>query len=77
MASTESSSSHRACSARREEKSGQGRLLGAELGCRLTEIRRHRGLTQADVAARMGVGTSRINQIEKGKVSTRDVLAGT
>jgi transcriptional regulator with XRE-family HTH domain len=31
-------------------------------------------MTQAQVAARMGVGKSRISQIEKGRVSTRDVL---
>ncbi len=31
-------------------------------------------MTQAQVAARMGVGKSRISQIEQGRVSTRDVL---
>lgn len=31
-------------------------------------------MTQAQVAARMSVGKSRIGQIEKGRVSTRDVL---
>ena len=40
----------------------------------LAEIRRRRGMTQAQVAARMGVGKSRVSQIEKGRVSTRDVL---
>jgi transcriptional regulator with XRE-family HTH domain len=38
------------------------------------EIRRRRGLTQAQVAERMGVGKSRVSQIEQGRVSTREVL---
>jgi transcriptional regulator with XRE-family HTH domain len=31
-------------------------------------------VTQAQVATRMGVGKSRISRIEKGRLSTRDVL---
>ncbi|MEZ5090178.1 MAG: helix-turn-helix transcriptional regulator [Micropruina sp.] len=33
------------------------------------------GLTQADVAERMGVTKSRVSQIERGEVSTVDVIA--
>jgi transcriptional regulator with XRE-family HTH domain len=48
-------------------------MLAVARGWRLAEIRR-RGFTQAQVAVRMGVGKSRVSQIETGKVSTRDVL---
>jgi DNA-binding XRE family transcriptional regulator len=57
-----------------EFEAGKEQMLAEARGWRLAEIRRHRGLTQAEVAARMGVGKSRVSQIEKGRVSTRDVL---
>ena len=41
----------------------------------LAEVRRARGLTQQQVADRMGVTKGRISQIERGKVSGHDVLA--
>jgi transcriptional regulator with XRE-family HTH domain len=41
---------------------------------RLAEIRRRRGFSQVQVAARMGMGKSRVSQIESARVSTRDVL---
>jgi DNA-binding XRE family transcriptional regulator len=57
-----------------EFEAGKAQMLAEARGWRLAEIRRRRGMTQAQVAARMGVGKSRISQIEKGRVSTRDVL---
>lgn len=42
---------------------------------RLAERRSALGLTQADVADRMGVTKSRVSQIERGEVSTVDVIA--
>jgi DNA-binding XRE family transcriptional regulator len=57
-----------------EFEAGKEQMLAEARGWRLAEIRRHRGLTQAQVATRMGVGKSRISQIEKGRVSTREVL---
>jgi DNA-binding XRE family transcriptional regulator len=42
---------------------------------RLAERRTALGLTQADVADRMGVTKGRISQIERGEVSTVDVIA--
>jgi DNA-binding XRE family transcriptional regulator len=57
-----------------EFEAGKEQMLAEGRGWRLAEIRRRRGMTQAQVAARMGVGKSRISQIEKGRVSTRDVL---
>lgn len=43
-------------------------------GWRLAELRKRRGLTQAQVASRMDISVSRVSQIEKGDVSTRDVM---
>jgi len=42
---------------------------------RLAERRTSLGLTQAEVAERMGVTKSRVSQIERGEVSTVDVIA--
>ena len=50
-------------------------LLNELVGHRLAEVRRARGLTQQQVADRMGVTKGRVSQIEQGKVSGQDVLA--
>ncbi|HEY3877558.1 MAG TPA: helix-turn-helix transcriptional regulator [Trebonia sp.] len=44
-------------------------------GHRLAERRKTLGLTQADVAERMGVTKSRVSQIERGEVSTIETVA--
>jgi DNA-binding XRE family transcriptional regulator len=44
-------------------------------GRRLAERRKALGLTQADVAERMGVTKSRVSQIERGEVSTIETVA--
>ncbi|SDT76639.1 Helix-turn-helix [Actinoplanes derwentensis] len=44
-------------------------------GYRLAERRKQVGLTQMDVAERMGVTKGRVSQIERGDVSTVEVLA--
>ncbi|MQA25544.1 MAG: helix-turn-helix domain-containing protein [Micromonosporaceae bacterium] len=54
---------------------GKQELLAEALGHRLAEIRRNRGLTQQDVADRMGITKGRISQIEQGKISGQDVVA--
>jgi DNA-binding XRE family transcriptional regulator len=59
---------------REDFEAGKEQMLAEARGWRLAEIRRRRGLTQAQVAERMGVGKSRVSQIERGRVSTRDVL---
>jgi transcriptional regulator with XRE-family HTH domain len=59
---------------REEFEAGKEEMLAEARGWRLAEIRRRRGLTQAQVAERMGVGKSRVSQIERGRVSTREVL---
>jgi DNA-binding XRE family transcriptional regulator len=55
-------------------EAGKQQMLAEARGWRLAEIRRRRGLTQAQVADKMGVGKSRVSQIERGRVSTREVL---
>lgn len=54
---------------------GKQELLAIAIGARLAEVRRARGLTQQQVAERMGVTKGRVSQIEKGKISGQDVLA--
>ena len=57
-----------------EFEAGVGRLRDRAQAWRLMEMRKHRGLNQAQVAERMGISVARISQIEAGDVSTRDVL---
>ena len=52
-----------------------GEMLDQARGWRLAELRKRRGMTQEQVAARMGISESRVSQIENGDVSTQDVLA--
>jgi DNA-binding XRE family transcriptional regulator len=54
---------------------GKQELLASIVGTRLAEVRRARGLTQQQVAERMGVTKGRVSQIEQGKLSGQDVLA--
>lgn len=54
---------------------GKQELLSQVVGHRLAEVRRARGLTQQDVADRMGVTKGRISQIEKGHISGQDIVA--
>jgi DNA-binding XRE family transcriptional regulator len=54
---------------------GKRELLAEVVGHRLAEIRRARGLTQQQVADRMGITKGRVSQIEQGRVSGQDVLA--
>ena len=54
---------------------GKEELLAEVIGHRLAELRRSRGLTQQQVAERMGVSKGRISQIEQGKVSGQEVIA--
>src|SRR5262249_5088695 len=50
-------------------------MLDDARGWRLAEMRRRRGMTQEQVAERMGVSVARVSQIESGDVSTQDVLS--
>lgn len=52
-----------------------GEMLDEARGWRLAELRKRRGMTQDQVASRMGVSVARVSQIEAGAVSTQDVLS--
>jgi DNA-binding XRE family transcriptional regulator len=54
---------------------GKQEMLSQVVGHRLAEVRRARGLTQQDVADRMGVTKGRVSQIEKGHISGQDIVA--
>jgi DNA-binding XRE family transcriptional regulator len=55
-------------------EAGVGRLQAEAQGWRLAEMRKRRGLTQRQVSDRMGVSIARVSQIERGEVSTREVI---
>ncbi|MEU0550629.1 helix-turn-helix transcriptional regulator [Micromonospora sp. NPDC005979] len=54
---------------------GKQELLAQVVGHRLAEVRRARGLTQQQVAERMGVTKGRVSQIEQGRISGQEVVA--
>ncbi|GGM36445.1 transcriptional regulator [Micromonospora sonchi] len=56
-------------------EAGKQELLATVVGHRLAEVRRARGLTQQQVADRMGVTKGRVSQIEQGKISGQEVVA--
>lgn len=56
-------------------EAGKQELIAVVGGHRLAEIRRSRGLTQQEIADRMGVTKGRVSQIEQGKLSGQEVLA--
>jgi DNA-binding XRE family transcriptional regulator len=51
-----------------------GAMLAEARGWRLAEMRKRRGMTQEQVAVRMGISVARVSQIEGGDVSTQEVL---
>jgi DNA-binding XRE family transcriptional regulator len=56
-------------------EAGKRELLAEVIGHRLAEIRRARGMTQQQIADKMGVTKGRVSQIEQGKIAGQDVLA--
>lgn len=56
-------------------EAGKQELMATAVGHRLAELRKARGLTQQQVAERMGITKGRVSQIEQGKISGQDVLA--
>ncbi|MCP9622943.1 helix-turn-helix transcriptional regulator [Nocardia otitidiscaviarum] len=54
---------------------GREELLAEVIGQRLAEIRLSRGLTQQQIADRMGVTKGRISQIERGHIAGYELLA--
>lgn len=55
-------------------EAGKRELVAEVIGHRLAEVRRARGMTQQQVADRMGATKGRVSQIERGKVSGQDVI---
>jgi len=51
------------------------RLLSDLKTHRLAQARKSRGLTQRDVAQAMGLSVGRVSQIERGEVTSVDVLS--
>ncbi|MBG0832163.1 helix-turn-helix transcriptional regulator [Planomonospora sp. ID67723] len=59
-----------------EEAERRHRAVTARVDAyRLAEIRKQVGLTQTELAERMGVTKGRVSQIEQGKVFTVDAIA--
>jgi DNA-binding XRE family transcriptional regulator len=56
-------------------QAGKQELLATVVGHRLAEVRRARGLTQRQVAERMGITKGRVSQIEQGRISGQEVVA--
>ena len=56
-----------------EVQEGMREVIAATRGYQLRTLRKSRGLTQQDVAARIGVSQSRISDIENGKVERMQV----
>lgn len=52
----------------------KARLLSGLKAQRLAQARKSRGLTQRDVATAVGVSIGRVSQIERGEVSSVEVL---
>ena len=52
-------------------------LRGEQRGYQLAQLRKNTGLTQAQVAAVMGVSQARVSQIKHGKVTEVDAIRGT
>jgi DNA-binding transcriptional regulator YiaG len=51
---------------RAREDESKGQMIDAERGRKLAALRRREGLTQAQVAERMGVTQGRVSQMERG-----------
>lgn len=56
-------------------EAGAREMMDRARGWRLVEMRKHRGMTQEQVAKHMGISVARVSQIESGNVSTQDVLS--
>ena len=59
-----------------ERERGRAALRAEQRGYQLAQLRKNTGLTQAQVAATMGVSQARVSQIEHGKVTEVDAIRG-
>lgn len=53
---------------------GREELRAMERGYQLAQLRKSTGLTQQEVAAKMGVSQARVSQIEHGKITEMDAV---
>jgi DNA-directed RNA polymerase specialized sigma subunit len=49
-------------------------LRAEQRGCQLAQLRKNSGLTQAQVAAAMGISQARVSQIEHGRITELDAV---
>jgi DNA-binding XRE family transcriptional regulator len=54
--------------------SGRVALRAEQRGQQLAQLRKNTGLTQAQIAATMGVSRARVSQIEHGRVTELDAI---
>ena len=59
-----------------ERARSRAALRAEQRGYQLAQLRKNTGLTQAQVAATMGVSQARVSQIEHGKVTEVDAIRG-
>ena len=59
-----------------ERERGRAEMRAGQRGYQLAQLRKNAGLTQAQVAALMGVTQARVSQIEHGKITEVDAVRG-
>ena len=59
-----------------ERERSRAEMRAEQRGYQLAQLRKNAGLTQAQVAALMGVTQARVSQIEHGKITEVDAIRG-
>ncbi len=59
-----------------ERARSRAEMRAEQRGYQLAQLRKNAGLTQAQVAAMMGVTQARVSQIEHGKITEVDAIRG-
>ena len=59
-----------------ERERSRAEMRAEQRGYQLAQLRKNAGLTQAQVAAMMGVTQARVSQIEHGKITEVDAIRG-
>ena len=59
-----------------EREQSRAEMRAEQRGYQLAQLRKNAGLTQAQVAALMGVTQARVSQIEHGKITEVDAIRG-
>lgn len=58
---------------RAEIEAHKQRMLAEDRAYRLRELRKHAGLTQAQLAERIGVGQRQVSKIERGNIDRTNI----